>query len=126
MKPADDPFDEGLKLPIDESPEDRALRIAREDEARRVSPATDASIKVERHARWKKRIARLLLFGQSEFGSELQNRAPHRSYPDYADILSSPPGPEGLAHGPRTRSERIGPFFPRSLYAYIIAEASVN
>ncbi len=68
MKPTDDPFDEALKPPIDESPEDRELRIAREDEARRVSLAIDASIKAERQARRKKRIVRLLLLGQSESG----------------------------------------------------------
>ncbi|KAK0477916.1 guanine nucleotide-binding protein alpha-4 subunit [Armillaria novae-zelandiae] len=70
MKPTDDPFDEALKPPVDESPEDRELRIAREDEARRVSLAIDASIKAERQARRKKRIVRLLLLGQSE--SEFQ------------------------------------------------------
>ncbi|KAK0191890.1 hypothetical protein F5146DRAFT_903174, partial [Armillaria mellea] len=64
----DDPFDEALKLPIDESPEDRKLRIAREDETRRVSPAIDASIKAERQARRKKQIVRLLLLSQRESG----------------------------------------------------------
>ncbi|KAK0205657.1 G-alpha-domain-containing protein, partial [Armillaria fumosa] len=61
MKPADDPFDD--------APNPR-LRIAREDAARRVSLAIDASIKAERQARRKKRIVRLLLLGQSE--SEFQ------------------------------------------------------
>ncbi|KAK0183684.1 guanine nucleotide-binding protein alpha-4 subunit [Armillaria mellea] len=68
MRPTDDPFDEALKPPIDESPDDRELRIAREDVPRRVSLAIDASIKAERQARRKKRIMRLLLLGQSESG----------------------------------------------------------
>ncbi|KAK0452104.1 guanine nucleotide-binding protein alpha-4 subunit [Desarmillaria tabescens] len=80
MKPTDDPFDEALKPPIDESPEDRELRIAREDEARRVSLAIDASIKAERQARRKKRIVRLLLLGQSESGKSTTLRQFQRLY----------------------------------------------
>ncbi|KAK0492570.1 guanine nucleotide-binding protein alpha-4 subunit [Armillaria luteobubalina] len=80
MKPTDDPFDEALKPPVDESPEDRELRIAREDEARRVSLAIDASIKAERQARRKKRIVRLLLLGQSESGKSTTLRQFQRLY----------------------------------------------
>jgi len=63
-----DPFDELLRPPMDETPEQRALRLAREEQARNVSAAIDASIKAERIARRKKRIVRLLLLGQSESG----------------------------------------------------------
>ncbi|KAG7441315.1 G-alpha-domain-containing protein [Guyanagaster necrorhizus] len=80
MKPTDDPFDEALKPPVDESPEDRELRIAREEEARRVSLAIDASIKAERQARRKKRIVRLLLLGQSESGKSTTLRQFQRLY----------------------------------------------
>lgn len=63
-----DPFDDILRPPPDETPEERALRLAKEEEARQVSAAIDASIKAERNARRKKRIVRLLLLGQSESG----------------------------------------------------------
>jgi len=65
---SDDPLDEILKPPPDESLEQRQLRLEREAEAKRVSQAIDASIKAERTARRKKRIVRLLLLGQSESG----------------------------------------------------------
>jgi hypothetical protein len=65
---ADDPFDAILRPPPDESPEDREIRLAREEEAKRVSQAIDDSIKAERQLRKKKRIVRLLLLGQSESG----------------------------------------------------------
>jgi len=65
---SDDPLDEILKPPSDESLEQRQLRLDREAEAKRVSQAIDASIKAERTARRKKRIVRLLLLGQSESG----------------------------------------------------------
>lgn len=63
-----DPFDDFLRPPSDESPDQRTLRLAKEEEARQVSAAIDASIKAERNARRKKRIVRLLLLGQSESG----------------------------------------------------------
>jgi len=53
---------------MDETPEQRAIRLAGEEQARNVSAAIDASIKAERNARRKKRIVRLLLLGQSESG----------------------------------------------------------
>lgn len=65
---SDDPLDEVLKPPPDETFEQRQLRLEREAEAKRVSQAIDASIKAERTARRKKRIVRLLLLGQSESG----------------------------------------------------------
>jgi hypothetical protein len=73
VRTTDDPLDEVLKPPPDESPEDRTIRLQNEAEAKRVSLAIDASIKAERHARRKKRIVRLLLLGQSESG-ELRYR----------------------------------------------------
>lgn len=65
---SDDPLDEVLRPPPDETPEQRELRLEREAEAKRISLAIDASIKAERQARRKKRIVRLLLLGQSESG----------------------------------------------------------
>ncbi|KAF5383149.1 hypothetical protein D9615_005013 [Tricholomella constricta] len=64
----DDPLDEALRPPPDETPEQREIRLAREEEANRISQAIDASIKAEKQARKKKRIVRLLLLGQSESG----------------------------------------------------------
>jgi len=64
----DDPLDEALRPPPDESTEQRNRRLAGEEEAKRISLASDATIKAERQARKKKRIVRLLLLGQSESG----------------------------------------------------------
>ncbi|KXN81891.1 Guanine nucleotide-binding protein alpha-4 subunit [Leucoagaricus sp. SymC.cos] len=75
-----DPFDEYLRTPPDEAPEERAVRLAREEEARQVSAAIDASIKAERNARRKKRIVRLLLLGQSESGKSTTLRQFQRLY----------------------------------------------
>ena len=72
----DDPFDDILRPPPGETPQQRELRLAREEEARRISLAIDASIKAERQARRKKRIVRLLLLGQSESGESLTALVP--------------------------------------------------
>ncbi|TFK41432.1 guanine nucleotide binding protein, alpha subunit [Crucibulum laeve] len=75
-----DPLDEALRPPADETPEQRAVRLEREEGARRVSQAIDASIKAERQARRKKRIVRLLLLGQSESGKSTTLRQFQRLY----------------------------------------------
>lgn len=64
----DDPLDHALRPPRNETLGQRQLRLAHEEEAKRISLAIDASIKAERQARKKKRIVRLLLLGQSESG----------------------------------------------------------
>ena len=63
-----DPLDEALKPPPDETPPQRLHRLAKEEDAKRVSNAIDQSIKAERQMRKKRRIVRLLLLGQSESG----------------------------------------------------------
>lgn len=68
----DDPLDAVLRPPPDETPEQRQIRLAREESARKVSAAIDAEIKAERQARKKKRIVRLLLLGQSESGKSFR------------------------------------------------------
>ncbi|KAJ7154624.1 guanine nucleotide binding protein, alpha subunit [Mycena filopes] len=80
MHPNDDPLDAVLRPPADETPEQAAVREAREAEARRVSAAIDADIKAERLARKKKRIVRLLLLGQSESGKSTTLRQFQRLY----------------------------------------------
>lgn len=78
-KVSDDPLDEVLRPPPDETQEQQTLRIAREEQARQVSLAIDASIKAERQARRKKRIVRLLLLGQSESGMSSHHAEQHRN-----------------------------------------------
>ncbi|KAH9477521.1 Guanine nucleotide-binding protein alpha-4 subunit [Psilocybe cubensis] len=78
--PSEDPLDEVLKPPPDETPEQRELRLEREAEAKRVSLAIDANIKAERQALRKKRIVRLLLLGQSESGKSTTLRQFQRLY----------------------------------------------
>lgn len=65
---SDDPLDAALRPPPGETPAERELRLAREEEALKISMAIDASIKMERQARKKMRVVRLLLLGQSESG----------------------------------------------------------
>ncbi|GLB39143.1 putative G protein alpha subunit [Lyophyllum shimeji] len=77
---SDDPLDEVLRPPPDETPEQRELRLAREEEAAKISQAIDASIKAEKQARKKKRIVRLLLLGQSESGKSTTLRQFQRLY----------------------------------------------
>ncbi|RDB30429.1 Guanine nucleotide-binding protein alpha-4 subunit [Hypsizygus marmoreus] len=80
QRPSDDPLDEVLRPPPDETPEQRELRLAREEEAQRISLAIDASIKAEKQARKKRRIVRLLLLGQSESGKSTTLRQFQRLY----------------------------------------------
>ncbi|KAF8906740.1 guanine nucleotide binding protein, alpha subunit [Gymnopilus junonius] len=80
MPVSDDPLDQVLRPPPDESQEERDIRLEREAEARRISQAIDASIKAERAARRKKRIVRLLLLGQSESGKSTTLRQFQRLY----------------------------------------------
>ncbi|KAJ3982123.1 guanine nucleotide binding protein, alpha subunit [Lentinula detonsa] len=77
---SDDPFDEFLKPPLGETFEERVKRLAREEEALKISMAIDASIKAERQARKKMRIVRLLLLGQSESGKSVTLRQFQRLY----------------------------------------------
>jgi hypothetical protein len=64
----DDPLTAALRPPPDESPDARAIRIAREEEALRVSQAIDEAIRIERQTNKKNKIVRILLLGQSESG----------------------------------------------------------
>ena len=64
-----DPLDEILKPPPDETPEAKEARLAEEEDAKRVSKAIDESIKAERHIMKKRKVVRLLLLGQSESGT---------------------------------------------------------
>ena len=66
-----DPLAEALKPPPNESPQAREVRIAKEDEARRVSLAIDESLRVEKQTLKKRRVVNLLLLGQSESGEPL-------------------------------------------------------
>jgi hypothetical protein len=65
----DAPLAAALTPPQDESPEARAIRLSREEEARRVSQAIDESIRTERQMNKKHKIVRILLLGQSESGA---------------------------------------------------------
>jgi guanine nucleotide-binding protein alpha-1 subunit len=71
----DDPLAAALRPPPDELPEARAIRIAREEEALRVSQAIDESIRLERQANKKNKVVRVLLLGQSESGTSYFSRA---------------------------------------------------
>ena len=66
--PADDPLAELMKPPPNESPEEMQVRLKREEDARRISEAIDESLKQERLSQRKKKLAKLLLLGQSESG----------------------------------------------------------
>jgi guanine nucleotide-binding protein subunit alpha len=72
----DDPLAAALSPPPDESPEAKAIRIAREEEALRVSQAIDESIRIERQINKKNKIVRILLLGQSESGARHSRSLP--------------------------------------------------
>ncbi|KAH7924380.1 guanine nucleotide binding protein, alpha subunit [Leucogyrophana mollusca] len=75
-----DPLDEALRPPFDESDEERAIRLAEEAEAKRISQAIDESIRAERQSQKKRSIVRLLLLGQSESGKSTTLRHFQRLY----------------------------------------------
>ncbi|KDQ60013.1 hypothetical protein JAAARDRAFT_205077 [Jaapia argillacea MUCL 33604] len=77
---SDDPFESVLRPPADETPDQKAIRLKAEEEARRVSQAIDDGIKAERIERKKRRIVRLLLLGQSESGKSTTLRQFQRLY----------------------------------------------
>ncbi|KAI0945030.1 hypothetical protein AcV7_001673 [Taiwanofungus camphoratus] len=78
--PDRDPLDAVLRPPIDETAEEKAFRVAQEEEARRISQAIDDSIRQERQQRKKMKVVRLLLLGQSESGKSTTLRQFQRLY----------------------------------------------
>lgn len=66
----DDPLAAALAPPPGESAEERAARVRREEEAKRVNDEIDERLREERAA-WKRRRSdfKLLLLGQSESGT---------------------------------------------------------
>ncbi|KAH8101890.1 guanine nucleotide binding protein, alpha subunit [Cristinia sonorae] len=75
-----DPLDAALRPPLDETEEEKALRLALEAEAKRISQEIDESIKQEKQAKKRSRIVRLLLLGQSESGKSTTLRQFQRIY----------------------------------------------
>lgn len=71
QSPGFDPITEALKPPPNETPQAAEVRIAKEEEARRVSLAIDETLKAEKQSLKKKRVVNLLLLGQSESGESL-------------------------------------------------------
>ena len=65
----DDPFSLFLAPPPDESPDDRAVRLDREAEARRISDEIDDQIRREHALLKKQSVHKMLLLGQSESGA---------------------------------------------------------
>ncbi|EMD34671.1 hypothetical protein CERSUDRAFT_86095 [Gelatoporia subvermispora B] len=78
--PDRDPLDAVLRPPFDETPEEKAYRLAQEEEARLISAAIDESIHQEKVRRKKTKIVRLLLLGQSESGKSTTLRQFQRLY----------------------------------------------
>ncbi|KAG8932487.1 hypothetical protein FRC02_001010 [Tulasnella sp. 418] len=64
----DDPLWLAIKPPKNETPEQQAIRLKREAEARRISDQIDEAIRAESAQMKKRKIIRLLLLGQSESG----------------------------------------------------------
>ncbi|TFK49298.1 G-alpha-domain-containing protein [Heliocybe sulcata] len=77
---SDDPFESMLRPPSGETADQKADRIRREEEAKRISQAIDESLKQERIERKKRRVVRLLLLGQSESGKSTTLRQFQRLY----------------------------------------------
>ena len=65
----DDPLSAFTKPPRNETPAQRAQRLAKEEEARKINDAIDENLKAEKIALKKQRyIVRVLLLGQSGSG----------------------------------------------------------
>lgn len=69
--PDRDPLSDVLRPPLDETEEERSIRLQTEDKAKRVSDAIDEAIRQERQTAKKRDVVRLLLLGQSESGAAL-------------------------------------------------------
>ena len=67
--PDRDPLEDVLRPPVDETEEERSIRLQTEEQAKLVSDAIDESIRRERQAAKKKDVVRILLLGQSESGA---------------------------------------------------------
>jgi hypothetical protein len=65
------PFDDVLRPPMDETEEEKSLRLQTEQQAKRVSDAIDETLRRERQAAKKKDVVRVLLLGQSESGAKI-------------------------------------------------------
>ncbi|KAH9941145.1 G-alpha-domain-containing protein [Epithele typhae] len=80
IAPDRDPLAAALRPPIDETDEEKAVRVASEEAAKRVSHAIDEAIRLERQQRKKHKLVRLLLLGQSESGKSTTLRQFQRLY----------------------------------------------
>ncbi|KIJ27354.1 hypothetical protein M422DRAFT_271497 [Sphaerobolus stellatus SS14] len=80
----DDPFAAALAPPPDETPEQRQVREAKEQESLRISNAIDEVLKAEKAAEKKKKVTRLLLLGQSESGKSTTLRQFQLHYTPHA------------------------------------------
>lgn len=63
-----DPLSKALRPPVDESEEEKSIRLEKEEAARRISLEIDETLRQERQLRKKKSVVRVLLLGQSESG----------------------------------------------------------
>lgn len=64
----DDPLTRALAPPLNESQEEKEIRLRAEARARKVSEEIDETLKAERVALKKKPPVKVLLLGQSESG----------------------------------------------------------
>jgi guanine nucleotide-binding protein alpha-1 subunit len=94
-----DPFEDVLKPPPNETPEQKHCRVQQEEEAKRVSQAIDESIRAEKQREKKRRPVRVLLLGQSESGASVSrvhtsrlpsSLTPARRQVDYAATCVPP------------------------------------
>lgn len=69
----DDPLALIMAPPPNETPEERSIRLQREEDARRISEAIDESLKRERQEQRRRKTVKLLLLGQSESGAPSVN-----------------------------------------------------
>ncbi|KAI9457117.1 G-alpha-domain-containing protein [Lactarius psammicola] len=76
-----DPLTRALAPPVDETPEHRAVREAKETEARRVSERIDEQIKLEKQANSRKKVpVKVLMLGQTESGKSTTVKIFQMSY----------------------------------------------
>lgn len=69
----DDPLALVMAPPPNETPDERALRVQREEDARRISEQIDEQLRREKQEQRRKKIVKLLLLGQSESGAFMRH-----------------------------------------------------
>ena len=99
--PDHDPFAALLQPPPNETEEQRAERLRKEEEARKRSENIDRMLRHDEKARRRKKTVKVLLLGQSESGKSTTLKREY-SFPAHPLLMSLACGHPSPSHAPRT------------------------